>query len=42
MKITETQVQIHRKMFRRILLVAVERLTPTQRRGVESGFYLVA
>lgn len=36
MKITQTQIQIHRKMLRRILLVAVERLTPTQRRGVES------
>jgi predicted GNAT family N-acyltransferase len=36
MKITQTQIQIHRKILRRILLVAVERLTPTQRRGVES------
>ena len=36
MKIRETQVQIHRKMLRRILLVAVERLTSTQRRGVEA------
>lgn len=36
MKIIETQVRIHRKMLRRILLVAVERLTSTQRRGVEA------
>jgi hypothetical protein len=35
-KSTETQVQIHRKMLRRILLVAVERLTSTQRRGIEA------
>ena len=32
----ETEVQIHRKMLRRILLVSVERLTPMQRRGVEA------
>jgi hypothetical protein len=36
----ETQGHIHRQMFRRILLVAVERLTPEQRLGIEA--YLAA
>ena len=36
MDTSDTQVQIHRKMLRRILLVAIERLTATQRRGVEA------
>ena len=36
MKLTETEGQIHKQMLRRILLVAVERLTPNQRKGVEA------